>query len=541
MLNLNRCLLKRHQPTHNMKKDNLTVVLAKYARELNISINLNEVYNELLIHPDYPSLLAVSDVLQNFGVENGAYRIDKEQLPNIPVPFIAHTTLNQGDFLLVSKIEDGKVIVSSEKWNRHKMDIAEFSNMFNGIVLSAEADPEANSRSFFPGLSKVKMPLAIGFILVALLASVGLNTNYLNNLTWQVLLLTLAKTAGMVTSVLLLIQSIDSNNPLVQKLCHGGSKTSCNDILSSKAAKVFEGLSWSEVGFFYFTGTWLFLLFGGAAPGVMLVLAALNVISLPYTFYSVYYQARVAKKWCVLCCTVQGLLWVEFIAIAASFHLPLITPALPQLCLLFMTLILPIAAWLLLKPLFLKAQQIHPLKVQLQKFKYNTDLFNASLIAQPKYAQPDETWSIVLGNTDAENVITMVTNPYCPPCAKTHKLLHELLEQRDDLQARIVFTADNTDDDFKTPVSRHLMTLHGLPDKTIVTRALYDWYEQKQKDYQAWAKAYPTQLNETEYNKLNKQKAWCELAEVTATPTMLYNGHKLPGLYQLNDLKYMLQ
>jgi len=39
-----------------MKRDNLTVVLGKFAGELNIRIDLQKVYDELLIHPDYPSL-----------------------------------------------------------------------------------------------------------------------------------------------------------------------------------------------------------------------------------------------------------------------------------------------------------------------------------------------------------------------------------------------------------------------------------------------------------------------------------------------------
>jgi protein-disulfide isomerase len=195
----------------------------------------------------------------------------------------------------------------------------------------------------------------------------------------------------------------------------------------------------------------------------------------------------------------------------------------------------------LLKPLFLKAQQLHPLKQQLRKFKYNTELFNQMLTAQPKYTQPDEEWSIVLGNREASNVITMVSNPYCPPCSKMHKVLDELLDERADLQARIVFTAKNADDDIKTPISRHLVALNELPDKTHIKNALNDWYEQKQKNYDSWAKAYPIALNGVEYNKMDKQKAWCELAEVTATPTMLLNGYRLPDLYQLPDLKYMLE
>jgi len=75
----------------------------------------------------------------------------------------------------------------------------------------------------------------------------------------------------------------------------------------------------------------------------------------------------------------------------------------------------------------------------------------------------------------------------------------------------------------------------------LVKQALNDWYEQKQKNYETWAKAYPVALNGVEYHKIDKQNAWCQLAEVTATPTLLLNGYRLPDLYQLPDLKYMLE
>ena len=184
---------------------------------------------------------------------------------------------------------------------------------------------------------------------------------------------------------------------------------------------------------------------------------------------------------------------------------------------------------------------MQPLKQQLRKFKYNVELFNAILTGQPKYTLPDEAWSIVLGNADAENIITMVSNPYCPPCSTTHKLLDELLNERADLQARIVFTANNDENDRKTPISRHLMALNDTVDKTTIKKALHDWYEQKQKSYEAWAEVYPVHLNESEYHKIDKQHAWCEMAEVTATPTLLLNGYRLPDLYLLADLKYMLE
>jgi uncharacterized membrane protein/thiol-disulfide isomerase/thioredoxin len=514
----------------------------KLLKCLSINIAPETITAELEKHPDYPSMLAISDVLNAFNVENAAYRVDQENLANVPYPFIAHTTINGGDFLVVNKIEGDKLTVSNEKWNNHKLTLEEFKKIFKGVVLTAEPSSTfTTTATFTTFLTSIKIPaIAAGLLLI--LVSALFHTGYFTNLSWQTILLTVFKTAGLITSILLLVQSIDSNNPLVQKLCQGGSKTNCNAILSSKAAKVFEGLTWSEVGFFYFAGTWLLLLFGGGSAKIWWTLAILNVISLPYTFYSVYYQARIAKQWCVLCCTVQALLWLEFISLVTDIHtFPLYFGDGRGEAIIFICLLLPVILWMLLKPLFLKLQQLQPLKQQLRKFKYNTELFNSTLIAQPKYAQPGDEWSIVLGNAAADNIITMVSNPYCPPCSKMHAALDELLDQNGNIQARIVFTANNTDEDIKTPVSRHLMALNEHPDKTIVKQALHDWYEQKQKSYEAWAKVYPVELIEADFHKLDKQKTWCEMAEVTATPTMLLNGYRLPDLYQLPDLKYMLE
>ena len=509
---------------------------------LKIRLDDQKIYDELLSHPDYPSLLSISDVLTFFKVPNAAYRVEENELENVPCPFIAHTSTHYGDFVLVHQIEKDMVIVSNEKWNKHRFAIAEFKVLFSGTVISAESVTQTSAPIRISDLlMTIKVPLAVTTLVLIFFSAIIFHSNYFTRFNWPLLTLTLYNTAGLITSVLLLIQSVDTNNPLVQKLCQGGGNTNCNAILSSKAAKVFEGLTWSEVGFFYFAGTWFLLLFGGGSTSIWQMLALLNIISLPYTVYSIYYQARVAKQWCILCCTIQALLWLEFISYASSFHLPLASPNIADLSTVFITMLLPATLWVLIKPLLLQIQQLDPLKKQLQKFKYNSELFNKMLTSQPKYAQPDEDCSIVLGNVEAGNVITMVTNPYCPPCANTHKLLHNLLEQNGNLQARIVFTANNTDDDIKTPVSRHLMTLHGLPDKSVVKQALYDWYEQKQKSYESWANAYPAELNEVEYNKINRQKAWCEMAQISATPTILLDGYKLPDGYQLTDLKYMLQ
>ncbi|RWY48327.1 vitamin K epoxide reductase family protein [Mucilaginibacter gilvus] len=530
------------------KENNADAAVYKLLKYLSINIDPAIICEELEKHPDYPSLLAVSDILTALKIENNALRVDYDELIDVPCPFMAHSILDGESLIVVTKLNKDFVTFSNETVNRRRVSSEDFRKQFNGIVLIAK--PGENYPPVGAGLSAwadgLKMPAITTGTVIIFLSSLYYHTDYLSVLNWRLILLTLFKFAGLITSILLLIQSIDSNNPLIQMICQTNGKTNCNAILSSKAAKVFgvEWLSWSEVGFFYFASTTLLILIGGNSQVIMKILLILNIVSLPYTFYSIYYQARIAKQWCILCCTVQALLWLELIFLVSyqnSIRLAFAEDRGIVFSSVYVCLTLPMILWGILKPLFLKAESLKPLKRQLRKFKYNTFLFNKMLTSQPKFNQPDEEWSIVLGNREANNVITMVSNPYCPPCSITHMLLHQLLEGNDNLQVRIIFALGNRGNDISTSVSRHLVALSDVPGPNKLKTALNDWYEQKQKDYTSWAKAYPVALSGMEIKKIDKQNDWCEKAKVTATPTILLNGYLLPELYRVSDLKYMLE
>eukprot|EP01012_Entosiphon_sulcatum_P004812 TRINITY_DN11997_c0_g1_i3.p1 TRINITY_DN11997_c0_g1~~TRINITY_DN11997_c0_g1_i3.p1 ORF type:complete len:107 (-),score=7.57 TRINITY_DN11997_c0_g1_i3:778-1050(-) len=89
-------------------------------------------------------------------------------------------------------------------------------------------------------------------------------------------------------------------------------------------------------------------------------------------------------------------------------------------------------------------------------------------------------------------------------------------------------------------MSRHISALTKFNDRTIVEHALKDWYAQTSKKYEDWAQKYPISFN-CEMNQVTqKQKDWCEMAEIDFTPTILINGYKLPEPYRLEDIKYLI-
>lgn len=524
------------------KQVNAVAVVNQLLQSLQVKVSKTTISENLQDHPEFPSLLAISDCLTEWHLPNQAYQIAKEDYDpsDLEFPFIAHSKASGGLFMLVHEINNGNIIYSDDKNSRTSITEEEFLKRWSGVALHATTS-EKSGESNYQGMvwkeifNSLKLPVFLLLTVALILLSINYQTT-----TIGFALATALKLAGITVGVLLLMHSIDANNPLIQNLCSLGNKNNCNAILKSDAAKVTSWLSWSEVGFYYFTGSLLALLM---VPTTLPLLVWLNVLALPYTVYSIGYQYK-QKNWCVLCCTVQAILWLEFICNItlnnAAFSLSTLSLSLPTLALFAIAFLMPVVTWSLLKPFLLKTAQFKPLKQQLKKFKYNSELFNQVLTSQPRFAVPDDLMPVVLGNPNAETTITMVSNPFCGPCAKAHEILDQWISVRDDIKLKVIFTTADHDNDERTKVARHVAALSRLNDAKLLENALNDWYKQSTKKYETWAEKYPISFNGEMNSVTEKQKEWCAMAEIAVTPTILVNGYKLPEPYRLEDIKYLL-
>ncbi|PWS26503.1 hypothetical protein DHW03_17140 [Pedobacter yonginense] len=521
----------------NAQITNVEFVTQKLIQLIGVKVNKKTISESLKNHPDYPSLLSISDCLTEFKIVNQGYNISRSDYDpeDLLFPFLAHCKEDNGKLLIVTHINDGIVTFTDEHNKSANITEEEFLKRWDGIALHAEKTAQSGEVNFWDNYLKfflqgLVLPLGSLLVLSTLFFVLGSAS-----FSWPSVVLCLVKFLGLCVSILLLMQSINSNNPLIKNLCGLGGKNDCNAILKSDASKITSWLSWSEVGFFYFAGSLLQLIFN---PSSINFLAWLNVFALPYTIYSIGYQLRF-KKWCVLCCVVQFLLVLEFVN-ALGFGLFTFSFGLSALnffhfVICFLT---PILIWAFLKPFFLNAVQLAPIKEQLKKFKYDSNLFNQVLTNQPRYAIHDDLMPITLGNTNAENIITMVSNPVCGPCSKAHKSIMNLLESSDDLRLNIIFSTNN-DNDERTKVAQHLTAYGNVNSQQETENILRYWYEDSLQ-YKQLAEKYPLKFNGEIAQALEKQKNWCDIAEMKFTPTILINGYKLPEPYGVDDLKYLV-
>ncbi|MFC3560534.1 vitamin K epoxide reductase family protein [Pedobacter jamesrossensis] len=517
------------------KRPNLEAILSALLKSLKVKVTASAADACLTDHPEYPSILALSDCLRDWNMDNQTYRIDKAdfQTGDLLFPFAAHFTEMGGRFILVHVIEKGIVHYTDEENRQGIMDEQEFLSRWDGIAFHAEKKPTSGEKDYQEKylkdiLQRILFPFAILFCLAIFglaIASHPFSLSYV--------IVCSIKLIGTGISTLLLVQSINSQNPFIKNICGLAGKSDCDSILKSEAAQITAWLSWSEVGFFYFMGSLLLLL---VHPSLIYLTAWLNVLALPYTIYSITYQYR-NKSWCILCCSVQFLLWAEFLIDIGFNVFNKNSGTFAYLTPLFF--LIPVIAWFLLKPALSLSVQVEPLKQQLRVFKFKHHVFKQSLLSQSRYAVDDSLMPVRLGDPSAPITITMVSNPACVACAKAHDFLDTWMLIREDIQVKVLFATDRDEHDFRYKVARHLIALTQSGDANLAGNALKDWYGKRVK-YEGWAVRYPVSKSDSDKTALNHQRKWCRVANITVTPTIFVNGYQIPKGYELEDLKYIL-
>ena len=354
---------------------------------------------------------------------------------------------------------------------------------------------------------------------------------------------------------MLLWYELDKNNPLLKQVCTGIAKGNCSAILTGAQSKVFSWLSWSEVGFLYFAGGLLTLSFSSSLSSTIHLLGWLHFMGLPYTVFSIYYQWRVAKQWCVFCLGVQALLVGGAINyVAGNFKPNLLFIDYLNIINVLFCYAGPVLLWYSIKPYLLQLQQAKTTKRQYLRIKFNAEIFETLLKNQKSVKLPNEDIGIKLGLSEAPHTLVKVCNPYCGPCSKAHPKIEQVLHALPNLKAHIIFTATNNPaHDAYHPVNHLLAIQETAEDELVIKRALDDWYLPKQKDYELFKAKYPLNGELSQQGgKIEKMYKWCTEEDIRATPTIFITAptnskqdqrtlYQIPDAYSIEDLKYFLQ
>jgi Protein-disulfide isomerase len=490
----------------------------------------NKYFNE---HPHKYNLFGLSKMLFDYGVENVATKIkDKENdVFNIETPFIAFTG---SDFIMVYKTSNDSVSYISKNGNI-SITPKEFCQIWTGIALLAES----NSTSIEPNYKENRKKALFKFFQKTLLLScafVMFILVYMSKSLYSDLGLTmglLINFAGVFTGYMLVKKQMNIYSEYADKICSLFKQSDCNDVLESKASKLFGVIGWSEIGLGYFISNVIVLLFFSQ---FIPYLAIINICALPYSFWSVWYQKIKAQQWCPLCMIVQGLLWAIFIVNLTFGFIQIPDFGVTNISIVTCLYFIPLLIANILIPQLNKDVKTEQITQELNSIKANEIVFLALLKTQPYYEVNKSTSNIIIGNPDGKILVTIFTNPHCDPCAKMHARIEELLKQNGELCIQYVFASFheslNSSNKFLIAVYQH--------SNINETREIYsDWFEkgrfQKEAFFEKHLLSFENEKVETEFKK---HELWKLNSGLRSTPTILVNGYKLPDNYKIEDLAY---
>jgi len=541
----------------NQHSSTLSNVAKHYVKLLNVPVTSSTIVDAIEQSPYYPSLYSLSAVFDRFDITNQAFNLGKEEMHNLEAPFVAYFNLPSGgsDFILVTDLSSTHVHYLSADKKKHKITFDGFAARFKNIVFAAEAKETSGEPNYAAKLKEEKKAdlkrrlMITGSSLALFSACVLLFLPLVQNLNWinlgSAVWVTAAKLLGVGVVVLLFLYEIDKSNSIVKSICSAGKKTSCDAVLTSKGSKIF-GMSWSEIGAYYFLSTSLFLMSPGVTWEVKVAwLALASAVASPYIIFSLFYQWRVIKKWCTLCLLIQAALALEFSWSLANFWVPfngfgnIFNPQ--ALITILICLLLPMVAWTGLKTLIIKAKQAPKFEAQYKRMLFNPEIFNGLMQLQPVAADGWQDIGITIGNPLAPNTIIKVCNPYCGPCAKAHPVLEEIIHRNKNYKLKVIFTSTDSPEDRGGAVAKHLLAVAAKGDEQQTSKALDDWYLPEKKDYEVFASKYPMNGElKAQSQKIQAMSKWCDDSSIAFTPTIFLNGKRLPETYTLEELKSIL-
>lgn len=523
--------------------ENQPLIVAALLKQLKVKVSMQTINESLQSHPDYPSFLSISDSLNNWKVENLVIQTSAEKLTEIPTPFI--TSFTQGVFVVVFEVAENELLIVNQHGKKETIATSVFLAQWTENILVAEANELSGEINYHKNFKDAKIKIAIyGLIPIGILASLFIP--YLNgSLTLIPTLYLLVKLIGLIASVLLLWYDIDKGNPLLKQICSGIQKANCSAVLNTKAATIGGVVSWSEIGFIYFAGSLLFATLAGI-NAVLPVLSLFSLLALPYIVFSIYYQWKVARQWCVLCLMVQAVLLAEGTIVVANNGLSFSESSAAftnNFIYAFYSLIIPTTIWFLLKPLLKRLQVAKYEKRSYSMLKFNDQVFWSLLKNQPSIVDHcTSELGITIGNPNAKYTIIKVCNPYCGPCANTHKELEKIININLDVKAQIIFHVSEDERDFRAKPVRHFLTIAEINNSQLTTQILDDWYLATEKNYNSFSLKYPLTNPElkNQDEKIKKMREWCVRNNIKYTPTLFINGYEIPLQYQLSDINYFI-
>ncbi len=518
--------------------NSLTYLVAQLLLKNKIPFDKEELSFQIQSHPSYPSLHAITGVLDHFNIENIAadVPINVETLLELPNCFIAQINSNKGKELVVLQRKKLDYFLFSSSKKKEKITEKEFLSKFTGIIVGVEK-PEIQEKTASKKVSFSK--IALGFSISLLIGLIALNTYSFQSISYLILAI-----IGVFISISIVQEELGVSTPLGNAFCGDATeKKDCDAVLSSKGAKIIGNYKLSDLSLLYFSGLLIATVFAMVfKPSLFNGLFFISLFAIPITFYSIYYQYKIVKKWCLLCLSIVGVLWLQAGVVFIDKYVFTSIP-LENSLLIALSFLSIFSIWSFLKPLISNNNTLKKEKIEFVKFKRNFTLFESLLNKSATvHTQLPQTHEIVFGNPAANLEIIIITNPFCGHCKPVHTLVDDILHKYNNEVKIIIRFSVNTKDleSNGVNITTRLLEIYHTKGTKECLQAMSSIYGGQQPA--TWLQEWGNCKEKTKFiTVLENQSTWCKDNSINFTPEILINGKSYPKEYNRPDLLFFIE
>ena len=510
-------------------------MLFLYLKKQNVFISEKEFAIQYESHPEYPSLLAVSDTLNFFNVSNGALHVTSDEIDLLPTIFI--TKLEDADENSLAVVEtqtsnQSYTIYTNSRKNSVSRDslLAKWKGMVFLVEDTLEKQPSPQKFTFHHLIS-----------ICCLISFLFLLKQYVSNI--QQLFFIIFPILGSVLSIFALKKLFNINSSLVNAFCGTTETRNCTEVVDSSAWKLFEKISFSDLSIVFFSFQIVLFCLAAITNTIHFFLQTqliALIVAIPIVLLSLYYQKFIIKKWCPICISIIGIFLLEFVYLInfSGIHFSWETNFL-QYNLYVFTFLFLLISWHYLKDKLITINNLQKEVIQANRFKRNYQVFKNTLISNPKFALPQTSFVFSKGT---KLTIDFITSPYCGFCKAPTEMLRNFLKKYGaHISIRFMYNLNlETRNDNSKQFLRNLVYIQQKLGNEAFFNALDYWYEVH--NHEKWLKKYQQEFDYEMITKmLQTQRSWCIANEFTFTPCVFVNGYAYPKMYSISDITYFIE
>lgn len=509
------------------------IIVESYMRRFGVPYTPSYLRKRMEVIPFAESMLGLATILSEYNIPNRCVRVSDDDVLCIDQPFI---TMRNGGFIIAELMKNGEVTVTDSTGKCDVIPFPEFTEGWNRVILVGNVSEKSYEPEFAEHRHEEKVANIIR--IVAVVCCVVIMVGSLIGLPIGgcfKYIIGLLSGCGVYISYLLLEKDLDIPNRITDRICGIIKENSCSEVTQSKGAELFGVLHLSEIGAAYFSVNLLAVLY---IQEMWNVVFAISLCVLPFTFWSVWYQKFKAHTWCALCLCIVALLWIEGCIVVVAWNeweISFMEFIVKGIIMLAFYVVVAIGVHYLMR-IVERSLTLRHCERAYNHLKTQPLVLRTYEMSTPQIdINPEVCSTLIFGNPDARQTFTIMSNPYCWPCAMMHRHIKDW--PGDDKKIQCVFISVSQEREI---INKYFIAAYQQLGQEKAWKLMCGWFDGgKEQEEQYFENCGLDLTTEDVRKEMERHRKWHEKNRFAGTPVVLLNGHELQPPYSIDDYVYM--